>query len=90
MVIFAIFVTFAITTTNNNGVRLHHDNKNVIRNFLFLGFQPIAPGAVHDNENDDDNDNCSQPIGPGELKLHGGDGYGDHGEEVFNKNSNNG
>lgn len=24
--------------------RLHHDNKNVIRNFLFLGFQPIAPG----------------------------------------------
>jgi len=21
-----------------------HDNKNVIRNFLFLGFQPIAPG----------------------------------------------
>jgi len=24
--------------------KLHHDNKNVIRNFLFLGFQPIAPG----------------------------------------------
>ena len=24
--------------------RLHHDNKNVIRNFLFLGFQPLAPG----------------------------------------------
>jgi len=24
--------------------RHHHDNKNVIRNFLFLGFQPIAPG----------------------------------------------
>jgi len=24
--------------------RLHNDNKNVIRNFLFLGFQPIAPG----------------------------------------------
>jgi hypothetical protein len=22
----------------------HHDNKNIIRNFLFLGFQPIAPG----------------------------------------------
>lgn len=24
--------------------KLHHDNKNVIRNFLFLGFQPLAPG----------------------------------------------
>lgn len=24
--------------------RHHNDNKNVIRNFLFLGFQPIAPG----------------------------------------------
>jgi hypothetical protein len=24
--------------------RLHNDNKNVMRNFLFLGFQPIAPG----------------------------------------------
>jgi len=24
--------------------KLHHDNKNVMRNFLFLGFQPIAPG----------------------------------------------
>jgi len=24
--------------------RQHNDNKNVIRNFLFLGFQPIAPG----------------------------------------------
>jgi len=22
----------------------HHDNKNIIRNFLFLGFQPIGPG----------------------------------------------
>ena len=28
----------------NDYCRLHHDNKNVIRNFLFLGFQPIAPG----------------------------------------------
>jgi ornithine decarboxylase antizyme 1 len=24
--------------------KLHHDNKNVIRNFLFLGFQPLTPG----------------------------------------------
>lgn len=24
--------------------RMYHDNKNIIRNFLFLGFQPIAPG----------------------------------------------
>jgi len=24
--------------------KLHHDNKNVIRNFLFLGFQPLSPG----------------------------------------------
>jgi len=24
--------------------KLQHDNKNVIRNFLFLGFQPLAPG----------------------------------------------
>merc|ERR1711974_294450 len=31
----------------NDGGRLHHDNKNVIRNFLFLGFQPIAPGGLY-------------------------------------------
>lgn len=24
--------------------KAHHNNKNIIRNFLFLGFQPIAPG----------------------------------------------
>jgi len=26
--------------------KLHHDNKNVIRNFLFLGFQPLTPGLI--------------------------------------------
>lgn len=32
------------STVTNSPPRLHHDNKNVIRNFLFLGFQPLAPG----------------------------------------------
>jgi ornithine decarboxylase antizyme 1 len=31
--------------------KLHHDNKNVIRNFLFLGFQPIAPGHEYQPSN---------------------------------------
>ena len=40
-----ITTTITIMMINDCG-RLHHDNKNVIRNFLFLGFQPIAPGAL--------------------------------------------
>ena len=40
-----LIITITIMMTNDCG-RLHHDNKNVIRNFLFLGFQPIAPGAL--------------------------------------------
>ena len=35
---------FSASMTDNLCFRLHHDNKNVIRNFLFLGFQPLAPG----------------------------------------------
>jgi len=31
--------------------KLHHDNKNVIRNFLFLGFQPLAPGHEYHPSN---------------------------------------
>ena len=33
-----------MTEITSTILRLHHDNKNVIRNFLFLGFQPLAPG----------------------------------------------
>ena len=33
-----------LTKITSTITRLHHDNKNVIRNFLFLGFQPLAPG----------------------------------------------
>ena len=33
-----------LTNITSTITRLHHDNKNVIRNFLFLGFQPLAPG----------------------------------------------
>jgi len=31
--------------------KLHHDNKNVIRNFLFLGFQPLTPGHEYHPSN---------------------------------------
>lgn len=31
--------------------KAHHDNKNVIRNFLFLGFQPLAPGHEYQPSN---------------------------------------
>merc|ERR1712098_367511 len=43
----------------------HHDNKNVIRNFLFLGFQPIAPG----HEFLPNNPNVVASCTPSELEI---------------------